>query len=243
MPFRNCKALSIVFLIGALFLGAPPPSEASGPHRHLKTVLRIVRFRHGVYLREGRAFQEARVSEPPGSRLWVQPTSFTPYDRYLGTVRTVINHLEPHSATMSLACQLMQEGRHFQYVMGDPYTANPPAVTATERAGDCKSKALWLYRGLGDGDALFVIGKASRYSPTSHAWVYWRNENRWWILDCTNRSQPIAADSVSQDRYVPYYSYGRSGAFRHKATCLLINPLAPNSGTPAVADHSAPGGK
>jgi hypothetical protein len=140
---------------------------------------------------------------------------------------------------MALACDLMQEGRHFEYVSGDPYTPNPPGVTAMVHAGDCKAKALWLYNGLGDANALFVIGKTTRFSRTSHAWVYWRNENRWWILDCTNRSQPIAADSVSDDRYVPYYSYGRSGAYRHKATRLLIDPASPNSGAPAVADHAA----
>jgi len=84
-----------------------------------------------------------------------------------------------------------------------------------------------------------VIGKTTRFSRTSHAWVYWHNENRWWILDCTNRSQPIAADSIPEDRYVPYYSYGRSGAYRHKATRLLIDPASPNSGATAVADHAA----
>ena len=155
----------------------------------------------------------------------------------MGTVRSVINHLEAHPASMSLACQLMQEGRHFDYVSGDPYTANPPRITALEHAGDCKAKALWLYNCLGDANALFVIGKTTKYSRMSHAWVYWRNENRWWILDCTNRSQPIAADSVSEEHYIPYYSYGRSGAYRHQATRLLINPASPNSGEPAVADQ------
>jgi len=191
--------------------------------------------------------QPAQASNPDVSangQLWLQPTSFTPYDRYMGTVRTVINHLEPHPANMAQVCRLMEEGRHFEYVMGAPYTANPPGVTAMEQAGDCKAKALWLYNGLGDADALFVIGKTIKHSRTSHAWVYWRNENRWWILDCTNRSQPIAADGVSAERYIPYYSYGRNGEFRHKATRLLINPISPNSGEPVVADHSTePGGR
>ena len=193
---------------------------------------------------ERRAWQTPSPYAAGGSQLWLQPTSFTPYDRYMGTVRAVINHLEPHPTNMSLACQLMEEGRHFHYVTGDPYTANPPRVTAMVQAGDCKAKALWLYDGLGDANALFVIGKTTRYSRTSHAWVYWRNENRWWILDCTNRTQPIAADSVSEERYIPYYSYGRSGEFRHRATQLLINPMSPNTGAPAVADRAAgQGGK
>jgi hypothetical protein len=225
----------------------------------------FVHFRGSVFLREGGAPQvkphpRARVSREyalriperriperralpvparnvagGGGQLWLQPTSFTPYDRYMGTVRSVINHLETHPASMSLACQLMEEGRRFQYVTADPYTANPPRVTEMVQAGDCKAKALWLYNCLGDANALFVIGKTMRGSHTSHAWVYWHNQGRWWILDCTNRSQPIALDSVSQDHYVPYYSYGRGGEYRHQATRLLINPGDSNSGEPAVA--------
>jgi hypothetical protein len=285
MPYRKSRPSYLDLLIMGLLLGGVPRGEASGGHHHPKAkVVATLKFRHSVYLREGRTPEVATVHTPhrpgkanpgdgnartpqepnlyaigrPGTvkpaipehlsqegsplapardQIWVQPTSFTPYDRYLGTVRAVINHLEPRPATMSTACRLMKEGRRFNYVMGAPYTANPPAVTAAERAGDCKSKALWLYRGLGDSDALFVIGKVTRRSRTSHAWVYWHNENRWWILDCTIRSEPIAADSVSEDRYVPYYSYGRTGAFRHKTTCLI------NPGLPAVADHSSTGGK
>ena len=169
----------------------------------------------------------------------------TPYDRYMDPVKQVLSHLPTNEGpSMDRVRQLLREGRGFRYSFTDPYTAASPAVTAQTRSGDCKAKALWLLNGLGDSNALFVIGKTSRYSRTSHAWVYWRNENRWWILDCTNRTQPIAADSVSEERYIPYYSYGRSGEFRHRATQLLINPMSPNTGAPAVADRAAgQGGK
>jgi hypothetical protein len=166
----------------------------------------------------------------------LQPTTFTPYDPYLGTVRSVIAQLDERDATMAAACELMREGRQFHYLAVDPYRPQAPAVTEARHAGDCKSKALWLYDHLGDPAAFFVIGKLQLGTHTSHAWVYWRNEGRWWILDPTDRFTPISADSVASNRYVPYYSYARSGKFRHKATSLM---LAMANGIPAAPDKPA----
>ena len=180
-------------------------------------------------------------NNPPGSalpegglELALQPTTFTPYDRYLGSVRSVIYNLETQPASMLLVARLMKEGRHFRYSVCDPYRADPPAITAARHAGDCKSKALWLYSSLGDSNALFVIGKAQKRMRSSHAWVYWRYDDRWWILDCTERADPIAADSVSSDRYVPYYSFGKSGTFRHKATRLILTSALHPSASPVT---------
>ena len=172
---------------------------------------------------------------PPGGReLSLQPTTFTPYDRYLGSVRAVLSNLDEHDPTMVLAARLMKEGRRFKYCVCDPYRADPPALTEARRAGDCKSKALWLYDNLGDRNALFVIGKAEKRARTSHAWVYWRYDERWWILDCTERADPIAADSVSSDRYVPYYSFGKASAYRHKATRLMLTGAIVPSAKPVA---------
>ena len=172
---------------------------------------------------------------PPGGRdLALQPTTFTPYDRYLGSVRTVMNNLEPHETTMTAAARLMKAGHRFAYCVCDPYRADPPALTEARRAGDCKSKALWLYDSLGDRNALFVIGKAEKRARTSHAWVYWRYDERWWILDCTERADPIAADSVSSDRYVPYYSFARGASYRHKATRLMLTGVIQPSAKPVA---------
>ncbi|MEA3207951.1 MAG: hypothetical protein QOE70_1008 [Chthoniobacter sp.] len=165
--------------------------------------------------------EPARI--PPGAgELTLERTSFTPYDRYLGAVRRVIADLDGRNANMVTACALMREGRSFRYSAADPYRADSPETTDARRAGDCKAKALWLYDHLGDPAALFVIGKLERRSPRSHAWVYWRHDERWWILDPTARFAPIAADSVSPSRYVPYYSYGRGGAYRHRTTSLML---------------------
>lgn len=171
----------------------------------------------------------------------LQPTSFTPYDRYLGTVRAVISQVNERNATMITACDLVRAGRRFRYLITDPYRAQTPAVTEARNAGDCKSKALWLYDHLGDPNAYFVIGKLDRRSRISHAWVYWRCDGRWWILDPTDRATPISADSVASHRYVPYYSYSRSGSYRHQSTRLMLamgNGIPAAPGEPAVAVRS-----
>lgn len=170
--------------------------------------------------------------------LALQRTNFTPYDRYLDTVRRVITELDTRQPDMLLACDLVRVGRSFRYTASDPYRAALPSRTAAQRAGDCKAKALWLYDRLGDPKALYVIGKLDRGSKSSHAWVYWRNQQRWWILDPTNRGAPIAADSVSPQRYVPYYSFGKNGAFRHPATSMIMPVAARTEPAPSVAVQS-----
>jgi len=167
---------------------------------------------------------------PGGQELELQPTTSTPYDRYFGSVRAVIATLEPQRTTMADACHLMKVGYSFRYITRDPYRPDPPKLTEAQQAGDCKSKSLWLFDNLADSNALLTIGKAEKNSRTSHAWIYWRSGGRWWILDCTDRLDPIAADSVSSDRYIPYYSFGKTGTFRHLST-----RIAANTETSAVA--------
>jgi hypothetical protein len=208
---------------------ASSPEGASG---------RQASFRHDVLLRENdedTLFVRASFPLPPGGReLEMQPTGSTPYDRYFGSVRSVIANLETHGASMAKACHLMKVGHSFEYVSRDPYRPDPPKLTEMQRAGDCKSKALWLYDNLADAGALFVIGKAEKSLRTSHAWVYWRYEGRWWILDCNDRADPIAVDSVSPNRYVPYYSFGKMGTYRH-------GTAKPNASAHAVAANTTSG--
>jgi hypothetical protein len=133
-------------------------------------------------------------------------------------------NMEARPVTMYRACHLMKIGRSFEYKSRDPYRPDPPRLTELRHSGDCKSKALWLFENLGDSGALFVIGKAEKNLRTSHAWVYWRCDGRWWILDCTDRADPVAADTVLPDRYVPYYSYGKLGTYRHPAAQISTTP-------------------
>lgn len=228
MRLRNCRfyfALLLVPAAGAQEGASTPPVR-----------FRSANFAHDMLLRDiGQAAPASFALPPGGHELGLQPTTSTPYDRYFGSVREVIATLEPQRSTMASACHLMKVGFSFQYVTRDPYRPDPPKLTEVQRAGDCKSKALWLYDNLADAGALLTIGKAERNSKTSHAWVYWRSQGRWWILDCTDRTDPIAADTVSDDRYIPYYSFGKNGAYRHPATRVEVSA----AGSPAAAVGAA----
>lgn len=165
-------------------------------------------------------------------QLGLQRTSFTPYDRYMKSARGVFADVgDGYPATLAVASRLVETGRKFRYISRDPYRPDMPDVTSRLKSGDCKSKSLWLYRELNDPTALYVIGKAEKSAKSSHAWLYWYWDGRWWILDPTTRSTPIAASSVAAGRYVPYYSFGRHGAYRHDATRLYGS----REDTPAVA--------
>ena len=170
--------------------------------------------------------------------LALQPAVETPYDRYSGPVRAVIARLDLRPANMARARELMNVAHAFRYRSQHPYLAALPEATEASRSGDCKAKSLWLYDQLGDPAALYVIGKTFKGTKSNHAWIYWRCDSRWWILDPTNRSTPVAADSFPDDRYVPYYSFGKAGVFRHRATALF---LANAPATPTVATPAKPG--
>lgn len=173
-----------------------------------------------------------RLSAEVYRELGLRPTSFTPYDRYMRDARGVLEGVgDGYPATLAVASRLVETGRKFRYVSRNPYRPELPDVTSRLQAGDCKAKSLWLYRQLNDPTALYVIGKAEKTAKSSHAWLYWHWEGRWWILDPTTRSTPIAASSVTAGRYVPYYSFGRSGAYRHDSTRIF----GAKEGTPAVA--------
>jgi hypothetical protein len=138
----------------------------------------------------------------------------------MSPVKLVLNHLGNNDAPMDRVRQLMHEGREFRYSFTSPYVAATPAATEATRSGDCKAKALWLADQLNDSSVRFVIGKARRSSQMSHAWLMWQHENRWYILDCTNNWDPIPADRVSSSQYIPYYSFAKTGEFRHISTAI-----------------------
>ena len=166
------------------------------------------------------------------------PTSATPYDRFLFPVKHVLNHLGGEETSMERVRQLMHIGRAFRYSFTDPYVAATPEMTAATRSGDCKAKALWLADQINDPSVRFVIGKARSTSRMSHAWLMWQHDSRWWILDCTNLSEPIPADRVSSNEYIPFYSLSKNSEYRHHATeTLFADGVATRGGHAPVASR------
>ncbi len=155
----------------------------------------------------------------------------TPYDRYMSPVKKVLSNVGGEEDSLRDVTRLMKVGHRFRYSFNRPYTAMPPAVTEKNRSGDCKDKALWLLSRINDDSARFVIGRASNRSTISHAWVMWKNDGRWWVLDCTNNSRPLPADKLGSDKYIPLYSYGTDGVYVHSATRTASN----TSGSKPVA--------
>jgi hypothetical protein len=164
------------------------------------------------------------------------PASGTPYDPYLSPVRTVLSSGGSIGRTMDDVKKLMIEGRNFRYRMTNPYVPAMPDRTAQTRSGDCKDKALWLCNQLGSDDVRFVIGKTKAGIRINHAWVMWKNEGRWWMLDCTLNRAPVLADSIPAGRYVPLYSLSKEGAYRHAATGANIAKVASSKKSPVASN-------
>jgi len=150
----------------------------------------------------------------------------TPYDRYMTPVKQVFGSIHGEGAAMDRVNTLMREGRGFRYSHTEPYLPAQPQETATRRCGDCKDKALWLMDQLQDQNVRFVIGKLSRNSAVSHAWLMWEHEGQWWILDCTMLSRPILADRAGANEYVPLYSFGKTLTYHHSDKAGMLAETA-----------------
>lgn len=177
-------------------------------------------YRHRVRLREN-APAAPDVAQPAAA-LHEQATVFTPYDRWSGEVRTVVARFSHHAHSLAEVRVLMRTGNGFRYRRRDPLIADAPEVTEARRASDCKGKSLWLADQLGDASVRYVIGLSRQSAAVRHAWLYWNDGADWWILDCTNSTEPIRATDPRADRYIPYYSYAKSGTYRYRATALLL---------------------
>lgn len=226
-PFPSI--LAVVILASGTALGTPVDQPKSF-------------FRTRVELRQS-SIPSPSVSPRPTPRsaairqFNLQPAGYTPYDPYLDTVRRVLRNVDSRPRSLAEASKLLRVAYSFRYETRHRYRADLPSVTAVRKAGDCKAKALWLYDRLGDTTALYVIGKVGARSRSAHAWLYWRWNDRWWILDPTNLKAPIAADTYSARRYIPYYSFDRTGAYRHPATHLLL--FAKNGRVSEVAERKS----
>jgi len=131
-------------------------------------------------------------------------------------VHTVLRQLNGSKPSFQKVAALTRQGYSFKYSFDTPYIAPMPNVTEAKRQGDCKAKSLWLAARMNDPSVKYVIGKARRTSKISHAWLMWKYNDRWWILDPTNNPDPIPADRVGPDEYLLTYSYDKSGSYRHR---------------------------
>jgi len=145
------------------------------------------------------------------------PSSSTPYEPYMQPVKKVLGGLGGQKATMGQVKDYMKTSFSFRYKFTEPYVAATPEVTSKTKTGDCKAKSLWLVNQMGDKNVRYVIGKARSTSKISHAWVMWNDGGKWWILDPTNTSRPIAAENTGKNEYIPLYSYQPGQAFRHNS--------------------------
>jgi hypothetical protein len=164
------------------------------------------------------------------------PASASPYEPYMRSVKQVLAGLASSGTSMDRVKELMREGRSFRYSFTEPYVAQLPDTTARTRTGDCKAKSLWIANEIGDrNNVRYVIGKARRTSKISHAWILWNDGGHWWILDPTNTSRPIAADSISKNEYIPLYSYDSRRCYRH-SSAQIFTASAATAGSPVGGD-------
>jgi hypothetical protein len=157
-----------------------------------------------------------------------KPVQSTPYDKYLGPMRDVLGRLGANHPTMPLVNGWVREGRGFRYSFTEPYVPQLPEVTERLRAGDCKAKSLWLANEMNDRTVRFVVGKYTRSAEMSHAWLLWENQGRWYVLDATMKSSAIDLANVSENDWVPLFSYSARGKFQHEAASTMADREHPD---------------
>lgn len=144
-------------------------------------------------------------------------TPVTPYDFYMGPVFKVLAEIGPDSPDMDRVRKLMSEALSFEYRMEDPLRPVSPDETERKRTGDCKAKALWLAKQMNDPSVLYVIGRMRPDSPINHAWLQWKKGDRWYVLDATNRAEPVPEDQLEPGSYMPLYAFGKRGTLVYRA--------------------------
>ncbi len=144
-------------------------------------------------------------------------TARTPYDPYMGPVFSVFGRLGGSQPDPAQVEQWVKEGRAFRYSFSktQPYVPQSPEQTESSKSGDCKAKSLWLASKMDTRKVRFVIGKFKRGAAQSHAWLLWNAPDGWLILDATMFNRSLSAASVSQNEFLPIYSYGPGSKYTH----------------------------
>jgi hypothetical protein len=168
----------------------------------------------------------AALEVDPGS-----PTSRTPYDGYLSTMRTVMSSLGSNHPDEGSVQGYVRTARGFRYSMKDPFVPQTPAETESTKSGDCKAKSLWVAYKMDDRTLRFVVGKARASSTMNHAWLVWDGPEGWQVLDATNYSSPLNFSRLGSNEFIPLYSFTANGKYVHAAA------LAPKKAETRYADH------
>ena len=143
------------------------------------------------------------------------PTSKTPFDAYLGTMRSVLSSLGGNHPEIPVVEGYVKTGRGFRYYMKDPYIPQTPQETDASHSGDCKAKSLWVAYKMDDHSVRFVVGRIKSVQGMSHAWLLWKGPEGWLILDATMYSRPLEVARLGPQEFTPLFSYTGSGKYVH----------------------------
>jgi hypothetical protein len=150
--------------------------------------------------------------------------SSTPYDRQMNRVQPVL-FAKPSTHKQDLSLALVNHW--IQDLRGIPYGFSPewktPAEVEAAPVADCKGKAVALYQKMhssGAQNVRLVIGKRTRTSRKTHAWLEWNTEAGTYVLDPTINWTACRADEVGNGAYLPLYAY--AGARKYRATTATL---------------------
>ncbi|MEM6822486.1 MAG: transglutaminase family protein [Verrucomicrobiota bacterium] len=133
----------------------------------------------------------------------------TPYDNQMNRIRHVITQADQGQTNLSKAQveDWMKTIRGYRYRRS--HTWQLPGETEKRRAGDCKDKALLLLdymKSAGYSGTRLVIGKQNNRSKETHAWLEWKYQGEWLVLDPTFYPRPQSRDNL-KSKYIREYIY------------------------------------
>jgi hypothetical protein len=151
--------------------------------------------------------------------------SSTPYDRQMNRIQPVL-FAKPSAQKQDPSLALVNHW--IQDLRGIPYAFSPewktPAEVEAAPVADCKGKAVVLYQKMhshGAQNVRLVIGKRTRTSHKTHAWLEWNTQAGTYVLDPTINWTAYRADEVGNGAYLPLYAYAGARKYRAAAATLF----------------------
>jgi len=151
--------------------------------------------------------------------------SSTPYDRQMNRIQPVL-FAKPSAQKQDISLALVNHW--IQDLRAIPYGFAPewktPAEVEAAPVADCKGKAVALYQKMhsyGAQNVRLVIGKRTRTSRKTHAWLEWNTEAGTYVLDPTINWTACRTDEVGNGAYLPLYAYAGARKYRAATVTLL----------------------